>query len=262
MDTISIYDALACVPLSELHFLETTPSTNDHAFHLIKDGVDDWCLIVTEEQTAGRGRGNRNWLSPARSALTFSIIIRPSIEESRFASLLPALAAISVHDALSAIKGVQPSIKWPNDLLVNHKKVAGILVESDWQGGNLKHAVIGIGINILRSAISPSNQFSFPATTLEDETDRSIPRWGLLAEIVQAMHQRRKQLIGGRFLPDYRNQLSYIGRIVRLSNFNITEMTGTLTGVSEDGSLILTLPDGKREIIQVGELHLRLYNGD
>src|SRR6266851_2526497 len=129
---------------------DSLPSTNTEAARQAMQGAKEGLCIVAREQTAGRGRLQRQWVSPAGAGLYFSIVLRPRIDASLW-SLIPLMAALAVHDALMQACKVETDIKWPNDILFAEKKLCGILAETiDTDGG--RAAIVGIGINLTAEA--------------------------------------------------------------------------------------------------------------
>ncbi|MGC8855748.1 MAG: biotin--[acetyl-CoA-carboxylase] ligase, partial [Anaerolineae bacterium] len=149
MNEKSLRAALQDLPLGELRYYASIRSTNDEALAWATEGATDLSLVIADEQTAGRGRAGRKWYTPAGAALAFSLILRPSPAEQTHLSRIVGLAAVSLAFSLEQ-SGLHPRIKWPNDILLQDRKVAGILVETIWTGEQADCVVIGIGVNVLR----------------------------------------------------------------------------------------------------------------
>src|SRR5512136_875543 len=152
MNERSLHSALSKLPLGGLRYFEQTTSTNDMALAWAAEGAPDLALVYAEQQTAGRGRGGRRWFTPPGSALAFSLILRPTPAEQQFPARFSALGALAVCEVLER-RGLQPWVKWPNDVLLNRRKVCGILVESTWMGATLNYLVLGVGLNIKPAAV-------------------------------------------------------------------------------------------------------------
>ena len=183
-----------------LHWLESTGSTNDVAARLAESGAEEGTIVVADMQTAGRGRHGRVWFSPAGAGLYASIIIRPAqamAGEERPAALLTLAAGVAIAEAVRAVTGLPARIKWPNDVLVGPRKLAGILAEAAMQGGTLQHIVLGFGVNLRAAAYPP--ELSGRTTSIEAETNRPAERGLMLAEIVAALGDRCADLHAGRF---------------------------------------------------------------
>ena len=183
-----------------IHWLESTGSTNDVAARLAESGAEQGTIVVADMQTAGRGRHGRVWFSPPGAGLYASIIIRPAhpmAGEERPAALLTLAAGVAIAEAVRGLTGLPAKIKWPNDVVVGPRKLAGILAEAAMQGGTLQHIVLGFGVN-LRSAAYPS-ELTARTTSIEAETNRPAERGLMLAEIVAALADRCADLQAGRF---------------------------------------------------------------
>lgn len=245
------------LPLSEIRILESTGSTNDDALAWAEAGAPDGALIVADTQTAGRGRSGRRWITPPGAALAFSLVLRPTPAEATRAAYFTALGALAVCQALHDGYGLPAAIKWPNDILIERRKVSGLLVETLWLESTPQAVVIGIGMNILRAAVPPPEMLHFPATSLEDATGDPIDRWEVLASILKALFAWRPQLTGAKFRPAWETALALRGEIVRLDPPAAPSWYGTIQGIDEDGSLRLLRQDGQIVSVPAGEIHLR-----
>jgi BirA family transcriptional regulator, biotin operon repressor / biotin---[acetyl-CoA-carboxylase] ligase len=177
-----------------VHWLGTAASTNDVAARLANLGADEGTTVVAEAQTSGRGRMGRVWFSPPGAGLYVSIVLKP--ERDR-AALLTLAAGVALVEGVQASTGLQAEIKWPNDLLVGRRKLAGILAEASAQGTDLDFVVLGFGVN-LRPAAYPS-ELADRATSIEAEVDRMADRAVILVEILSALAARYADLQQGRF---------------------------------------------------------------
>src|SRR5258706_10873270 len=133
------------MPIGEIRYFESICSTNDEAIAWAAIGAPDLSFVIADEQTAGRGRLNRKWFTPKETALAFSLILYPA--SNSLLSWTVGLAALSIADSLLK-HGLTPRIKWPNDILLNGKKVAGILIETVWSGTEIDSLVIGMAMNV------------------------------------------------------------------------------------------------------------------
>jgi len=228
------------------------PSTNDVAKRRAKAGAKEGTVIVAEEQTAGRGRIKRRWLSP-RGSIALSIILYPPL------AYLPSLimvASLAVARSIEQVTGLKAQLKWPNDVLVNGKKVCGILVESDVRGDKVDCAVIGIGINI-NLKLSEFPQIAPMATSLSQELGREVSR----REVVQSLLAQAEKLYlaladGDSVFKQWRDRLATLGKKVQVSSEEAT-YKGTAESVAPDGSLLLRQPDGSLLKIVAGDVTLR-----
>ncbi|MBI3739624.1 MAG: biotin--[acetyl-CoA-carboxylase] ligase, partial [Chloroflexi bacterium] len=152
MNQRELQKALSSLPLGGLRYFESIGSTNDEALAWATEGARDLSLVVADEQTAGRGRSGRKWLTPPGSALAFSLILRPTEAERTRPARTTGLSALALSDSLRT-RGLAAQIKWPNDVLISGKKVAGILVESVWTGDALDASILGMGVNVLAASV-------------------------------------------------------------------------------------------------------------
>src|SRR5689334_13301269 len=166
---------LSKLPLGDVKYFDSIGSTNTEALDWATSGAPDLSLVIADEQTAGRGRLDRKWFTPKDTALAFSLILHPSIEEKPYLTRMVGLTALAVVDALQT-RGLIAQVKWPNDVLLNGNKVAGILVESVWSGEEVECVVLGIGINVLKEAVPSAELLQFPATSLEESLGSNVPR--------------------------------------------------------------------------------------
>lgn len=245
--------ALAGLPLAEVRYCAVTGSTNDDAQRWLENGAADAALVVADQQTAGRGRLNRRWITAAGSALAFSLILHPTRAELSHLALLAPLAGLAVADGLAACCGLRAEIKWPNDVLLGRRKVCGILAETSWQGESLAGVVLGIGVNVAPSAIPPTDAVMFPATSVEDAAGRPVQRWELLAVILKALFTWRQQLGSPEFFLAWENRLAFKGEPVQVQTPS-GAVAGILAGIDPQGGLVLVTNSGKREVITVGDV--------
>jgi len=240
-----------------IHWLESTGSTNDVASRLAESGAEHGTIVVAETQTAGRGRHGRVWFSPSGGGLYASIIIRPAhamTGEERPEALLTLAAGVAIAEAVRTLTGLPAKLKWPNDVVVGSRKLAGILAEAAMQGDTLQHIVLGVGVN-LRSAAYPP-ELAARTTSIEAETNRPAERGSMLAEIVAALADRCADLRAGRFdaiLSAWRQ----IAARVPGARVEWDSPAGVVRGYTEDidrhGALLVRVGD-KIERVVAGEV--------
>ena len=255
MNERQIQEALTHLSLGGLRYFETTGSTNDEAQAWASQGAPDWTLLIADEQTAGRGRSGRKWFTPPGSALAFTLILRPSPAEQRFPARVTGLGALSAVDALKSL-GIEARIKWPNDVLIDGRKVAGVLVESVWAGDSIEAFIVGIGINVMATAVPPADQLLFPATSIENALRQSTDRTELLSSILASLKQWRARLDQDDFIQAWQNALAFRGKQVEIIKEGEVPLRGNLLGLETDGSLLLMV-NNKRITVHFGEMHLR-----
>lgn len=183
-----------------MYWLERTGSTNDVAARLAERGAEEGTTVVAELQTAGRGRHGRGWFSPPGAGLYVSVIIRPATHaghNNNPAGLLTLATGVAIAEGVRALTGLPAEIKWPNDVLIGGRKLAGILAEAVAQAGALQFVVLGFGVNLQRAAYPP--ELAPRVTSLEAETNRPADRALVLAEILASIAERCADLRDGRF---------------------------------------------------------------
>jgi BirA family biotin operon repressor/biotin-[acetyl-CoA-carboxylase] ligase len=272
MDQPSLESKLADLNLPAIRFFPRIGSTNDEAWHWIDSGAPHCGLVLADEQTAGRGRFQRRWITTAGSGLAFSLILQSPPLEPQLVHRLTGLAALAICNALRTKYALPALIKWPNDILLNQRKVAGVLVEARWAGERLIAAVIGIGINIAPESVNPVNfpaeGLNFPATCVEGELGHPLDRLDLLNASLQQFFSWLPRLSAQDFICQWEASLAYINQWVELSVENNTQspnrdtapaciQVGKVIGLTPDGSLKLLTRSGETMIVQVGEIHLR-----
>ncbi len=227
-------------------------STMEVARREARHGTAEGTVIIADEQTAGKGRLERIWLSP-KGNIALSIILYPSV------TYLPSfimLASLAVVRSIEAVTGLKSQIKWPNDVLISGRKVCGILIESDVQGNTVNHTVIGIGINVnLRVADFPEIQQV--ATSLSDELGKDVSRLSMIRHLLVEIERLSLALsTGGSIYEEWRDNLVTLGKRVRVKSGG-TIYEGVAESVARDGSLLLHGLDGSLTKIITGDVTLR-----
>ncbi|GAB4503659.1 MAG: biotin--[acetyl-CoA-carboxylase] ligase [Anaerolineales bacterium] len=256
MDEWTLQTALATLPLGPLRFYETIGSTNDQALAWATQGAPDLSLVVADEQTRGRGRMDRKWFTPRGSALAFSLILRPTVAERAHPAQITGLLAVSLAESLRK-RGLAPLIKWPNDVLLEGRKAAGILVEAAWMGEQLQALVLGMGVNVSKEAVPPGEVLLFPAISVEEALGRRVERLPLLRDILQALLNWRPQVGTGSLVKAWDESLAFRGQQVQVEARGGETVIGTITALTGDGALALRGTDGKSITIRFGEVHVR-----
>jgi BirA family biotin operon repressor/biotin-[acetyl-CoA-carboxylase] ligase len=257
VDTTTLREYLADLPLGWITFIPVLGSTNTEGVHWLEQGAPHFSLIAADEQTAGRGRLDRRWYTAQGTALAFSLILR--LEPSRVISVarLTGLGALAVCDVLQSGYQLPAQIKWPNDVLVGGSKVAGVLVDAQWQGDETLSAVLGIGINVARKSVPSQGELDFPATSVEAEQGDAVERWWLLKEVLKAVLFRYSQLNEDVFIEDWEANLAYRGKSVQILRDGTVEESGRVQGLNDAGHLRLTLPGGEEKLVAAGDVRLR-----
>jgi BirA family transcriptional regulator, biotin operon repressor / biotin---[acetyl-CoA-carboxylase] ligase len=255
VDTASLLVLLRDLPIGPLRYFDTLGSTNDDAGRWAEVGAPDLSLVVADEQTAGRGRQHRRWYTPPGSALAFSLVLRPDPTIS--SPGLTALGALSVYTALKEKYDLMAQIKWPNDVLVGRRKLAGVLAEANWIGDRLAAVVLGVGVNVSPPSVPADEQISFPATFVEAALGAPVDRWDLLKAILAALLGWRSRLGTTEFWQAWEDALAFRGEMVDLYIEGSQTIHGQILGLDREGALRLRVSSGRVETIQFGEVRLR-----
>ncbi len=225
-------------------------STNDLARDAAENGEREGLVISAQEQLAGRGRMGRQWIVPRGTSLQFSILLRPPLAPQHATRLMP-MAGLAIANTLERELNLQPTLKWPNDVLLNGKKVAGILTESSMQGDTLAYVILGIGLNVNYTMRAYPELAPF-ATTLQDVLGHPFELARLedaLLHELDALYVR--VLEGESLLGEYRARLKMLGQPIRVRQHD-TIIEGIVEDVDEDGALIL----------KQGDARVKLFAGD
>lgn len=256
MNESSLKKHLSKLNLGGLRYFESIGSTNDEALAWAASGAKDFSLVIADEQTQGRGRLDRKWFTPKGSAIAMSLILRPTAPMRPHLSRTVGLAALSLADACLTL-GLIPKIKWPNDILLDGKKTAGILVETVWSGDEADSLVIGMGINVEKSALPPVEALQFPATSLEDMLGSAPKREEVMSLVLGALLRWREQIGADGFIRAWEEQLAFRGEAVQIRAGAEESVQGMLDGLESDGSLRLRDAHDKSVIVRFGDVSLR-----
>lgn len=235
--------------------IETIDSTNEELIRRGREGAMPQVLIA-KEQTAGRGRLGRTWVSKKGDGLYMSILVRPDIPLEK-APLLSLIMGLAAHDAVKEATGIDTRLKWPNDLVIDGKKVAGILASSEIEGSRLKFVVIGIGINMFQELFP--EEISATATSLR-LNGAKFNREDLENSIVKSFNRYYDIFIREEsfraFTEEYNSLTVNVGRRVRVIEPG-NEYEADSMGVNEDGELLVRLDNGEIKTIRSGEVSVR-----
>ena len=260
-DVLSEAELLSCLETEwaggRIVYFDATDSTNAQAKRLAEAHAPHGTLVVSDRQDGGKGRRGRSWASPSGVGIWMSLILRPEIAPSS-ASMLTLAAALAVREGIQEETGLSPLIKWPNDLVLNGKKICGILTEMSTELMEIQYVITGIGINV--------NQREFPseirdtATSLSLEAGRCFRRSSLIAAILKAFEKDYTAFLKtgdlSLLLEEYNACLVNRGKEVCILDPS-GEYRAVAEGIDESGSLLVTLPDGTRREIISGEVSVR-----
>lgn len=230
---------------------ERVDSTMPLAHELAAAGAPDGSAILAEEQTGGRGRRGRPWVAPAGSAILCSLLFRPPLRADEL-FLLTAAVSVGLCAGIEGATGARPAIKWPNDLLLDGRKLAGILTESRFAGATPDHAVVGFGLNVsVRPADLPALPGAVPPTSLAIALGRAPGRPALLRAVLEGIDRAYDLLWRGRrdeLREGWMARLAGIGSAVRVET-DAGPQEGVFAGVAPDGALVLTTAAGQVRIL-------------
>lgn len=248
---------LASAATARIEVVDATPSTNALVAARARAGEAEGLVVVTEHQTAGRGRLDRTWVTPARAALTFSLLLRPRMTGAEW-PWLPLLTGYAVGRALRSA-GVEAGVKWPNDVLVGDRKVAGILVERvETDAGPA--AVVGVGINVSSSA----EELPVATATSLALEGRQPDRTELLLGVLSRLLDEYAAWQGGaaaELRASYLRACVTIGRTVRVELPSGQTLTGAAVGIDAGGRLVVRGPDGETAVGAGDVVHVRAVAG-
>lgn len=248
-DQLTMDDLRAALGARQFHFFQKISSTQDFARewaladpHLPGGQPGDrLAVVLTEQQTAGRGRQGRSWYSPPNSSIMFSAILKPDLPAEKLPRVTMA-GATAVAEALFPTLQQAVKLKWPNDILINGKKAGGVLTEAIWLGDRLTAVILGVGLNI-RVDLSQLDPL-YPATNMEDELGRSVKRLDLLKLILMRLDHWVARLDSDALFEAWQKRLGTLGQRVTVYPKRETasgEYTGLAESVDELGALFVRL---------------------
>jgi len=257
VDEQSVKQFLSDLGLGEIRYFDRIGSTNDAALAWAAEGAPDLALVIADEQTAGRGRAGRKWYTPTGAALAFSLILLPLPDEGEAIPMFTALGALAVTQMLREKHGLRAEIKWPNDVLLNRRKVCGILAEAVWLGSEVESVVLGIGVNVYTAAVPPPELLVFPTTSLQTEAGQIFERLSLLRDILAVLLAWRSRIGTDEFLKAWEENLAFRGEQIEVWAEGSAPRFGQVEGLDSDGGLRLRSPQGEVFSVHFGEVHLR-----
>jgi len=241
----------------DIHVFEQTTSTNDVIERLARDGVKEGAVVFAESQTKGRGRLGRAWMSPARKGLWFSILLRPDLRPQETTQLTVA-SATALRRAIQSETGLNPEIKWPNDILIRGRKVAGILTELSAELDKVRHVILGIGVDVNLGASEFPAELRRTATSLRIEAGEAISRPELATAILREL-DRDYTRVCDHFFADVANEweahCTTIGSAVTIQ-IGGRRVSGRAESLDDDGALLLRTEHGHLERIVGGDVTL------
>jgi BirA family biotin operon repressor/biotin-[acetyl-CoA-carboxylase] ligase len=241
----------------DIRVFEETTSTNDIVEKLARDGVREGVVVFAESQTKGRGRLGRKWVSPPRKGLWFSILLRPQIHPMAVTQLTIA-AATALFRAIRAQTGLKPEIKWPNDILIRGKKTAGILTELSAELDEVKHVILGIGVDVNLAATELPADLRKIATSLKIESGAHQNRSALAVKILHELDHDYERVCSGKFeavANEWEEHCSTMGHRVVIQ-VGDRKVQGCAESLDTDGALLVRTQHGHLERVIGGDVSL------
>lgn len=241
-----------------LEFLKTTASTNADAFRLAENGAVEGAVVLADAQSGGRGRRGRVWASPAGANLYCSVVLRPAIMPHE-APQLTFLSAVAVARAIEQTTKLTPEIKWPNDLLISGKKVAGLLNEMSAETDGINFVILGIGVNLNMTADQFPADLRHPATSLFLESGVRVDRSRFAVAMLNELDLLYADFLLHGFGPvreEWQQRCSASGRQVAVSDSGTECSGGRFIGIDSDGALLLRSEDGRLHRITCGDVRV------
>ena len=249
-----IYAQTGCTWKEHLHWYDTVDSTNTLAKQMAKAGAPHGTVLIADAQSAGRGRMGRQFDSQKGMGIYMSVILRPECPPAQLMHLTCA-AGVAMCDAVEAVTGIRPGIKWINDLVLKNRKLGGILTELsvDTATGLTEFAVIGIGINC--------NRETFPAELQSIAISLSADRAVMAGAMIDALHRMDNNLTDkAAVMARYRQDCITLGKAVQVHRAD-GHFPGKAVGLDDDGSLIVALQSGETVTVNAGEVSVRCFYG-
>lgn len=236
--------------------LGETDSTNNRAKELAVGGAVHGTVVAADTQSAGRGRLGRTFVSPPRTGIYMSVIIRPDFGIET-APLITSCAACAAAEAVEKLCGNPINIKWVNDLYMNGRKICGILTEASLslESKSLDYAVIGIGINVRSVKRVFDSELSLTAASIEDETGQKLNRNSLCAAVLNSLERYLADIESRGYLSEYRRREILTGNMIT-ANVGSEKITGKALGIDDNANLLVELGDGTRKALGSGEANL------
>lgn len=242
----------------DIRVFRATTSTSDVVEKLARDGVAEGVVVFAEAQTRGRGRLGRRWVSPAGKGLWFSVLLRPRLRPQQMTQLTIA-AATALARAVRAQTSLRPEVKWPNDLLLGGRKFGGILTELSGEQDRVRHAVLGIGLDVNVAASDFPPELRRGATSLRIELGQPVLRAEMAVAVLRELEVDYARLTTGRFeevADEWEALCTTLGRDLEVV-IGERRLRGRAEALDQDGSLLLRTDYGRLECVTGGDVTLR-----
>lgn len=240
---------------NSVHYFPELDSTNRFAIKLAAEGAGEGAVVLAERQTQGKGRLGRSWFSPADLNLYLSVILKPRLAPTE-APQLTLMSAVALADAVQSFLGYAPAIKWPNDVLVEGRKLAGILTESSVDRDRLHFVVVGIGVNLNLTAELLPDELRAIATSLRILNQKPVDRTAFAGELIQSLDRCYGELErrGFSYIAErWESFFELKGRRVKVE-MGDRQVSGTAKGIDRDGALVIEQSGGALERVIAGDV--------
>lgn len=265
-DGILLYLKNPNIKRHQIHVYKTLESTNQLAKKMAIEGSGHGTIVLSEEQTKGRGRLGRDFFSPREKGIYMSLLLQPSGTADEAVSITTA-ASVAVCRALSKLFGIEAQIKWVNDIFIDNRKVCGILTEAvcNFETGSIESIILGIGLNVTTEKDEFPQELREIAGSLAEYLQQKIgqesllsipPRNQLAASIIDEVFKISEQLKSDDYISEYRSRCFILGKEIVVSRGNIKFQAKAL-GIDSQGGLIIEKSDGNQEILNSGEITIR-----
>jgi BirA family transcriptional regulator, biotin operon repressor / biotin---[acetyl-CoA-carboxylase] ligase len=247
--SIALQDSLFS---GKAHYIPETGSTNTLAMQAATAGVEEGTVIFADQQTEGRGRNGHNWHSEPGTAILASIVLRPKILPAQ-SLWLSLMAGVAVHEAILRVCGIACDLRWPNDLLIERKKVCGILTEISADAEQLRFAVIGIGVNVKQTSFPP--EIGVSATSLQIETGKEWSRTELLVAVLKSLEDQYRNALAADGEQTLLRRVESVSSYVHGKRVHVEEgegYDGVTDGLDPRGFLRVRTANSMRTVLSGG----------
>lgn len=239
----------------DIRVLDQVTSTNDVVEQMAREDIAEGLVVFAESQTKGRGRLGRRWSSPSGKGLWFSILLRPNLHPTEVTQLTAA-AATALSRAIASETGLQTEIKWPNDLLLKGKKIAGILTELQAELDRVRHVIIGIGIDVQQSPSDFPAELRGTVTSLKMALDRPVDRPALATALLRELDRDYARILNRQFdelAEEWEARCDTLGRYVSIE-MGARTLRGRVESLDSNGALLLRTDHGRLEPVTGGDV--------
>lgn len=257
MLNIEDFDIKLCTDVIGRNFIYTEEIESTNRVLLENEEFSkDGTVLMAEYQTAGKGRKSRVWYSSSGQNLTFSTLLKKNFLENEL-NIINLGAALSVAISLENLYQLDTNLKWPNDVLINEKKIAGILIETTVSGNKIDKAVIGIGINVNQHSFTNANEYHLPPTSVKNEFGKEVSRERILSEVLNNFEEilHRIETEPQKVLADWKSRSRFLGENIKIVEDGVTKF-GKFADLDENGFLILQQGE-ETETIHFGDVSSR-----